>query len=349
MAFEQDLVRITAGVRWGETIGSPLAIEIANSEWPKWQQVMSADAIDQASLDDQARATPLRRPRPGHADLAGMQKYDFDEARPILERASARETAARVAAGEVARLLLRQGLGIEILSQVVSIGSVQAPNGQVLRVEDRSRIDADPVRCLDPASSANMQALIEQTAQVGDTLGGVVELWIWGAPPGLGSHAVAEERLDARLAGAMMSIQAVKGVEIGDGFDLAAELGSAVHDPMTFDDGRIVRTTDRAGGIEGGMSNGEIIRLRIAMKPIATLTRALGTVNLSSRRGDLADHQRSDVCAVPALGVIAEAQAALVLAGACLAKFGGDTVADLAASVEHYHQRLIDQGLAGRW
>jgi chorismate synthase len=349
MGFEQDQVRLTAGVRHGQTLGSPVCVEIANSEWPKWVDVMSPDPVDPDSLTGLGRNEALTRPRPGHADLTGMQKYDFREARPILERASARETAARVAAGEVARLFLRQALGIEILSHVTAIGEVSAAPDRCPTPEDAVRVDADPVRCFDPDASAAMQELIETVSREGDTLGGVVEVAVWGCPPGLGTHAVAAQRLDARLAGALMGIQAIKGVEVGDGFELARARGSQAHDQMRFENGRIVRASDRAGGIEGGMSNGEPIRLRAAMKPIATIPRALKTVNVATGSDDLAHHQRSDVCAVPAAGVVAEAMVALTLADACLEKLGGDTVQDVRVAAQAYRDRLDAAGLGGRW
>jgi len=349
MSFEQDEARITAGVIQGETIGSPVCIEIGNSEWPKWEQVMSADAVDLGILDGLARNEALTRPRPGHADLAGMQKYDFTQARPILERASARETAARVAAGEVARQFLRQGLGIDVVSHVTAIGGIHATRADWPTQADVDLIDADPVRCFDPEASEKMQDLIESTIHDGDTVGGVVEILVYGCPPGLGTHVSAERRLDARLAGALMGIQAIKGVEVGDGFALADIPGSAAHDQMRMADGRIIRTSDRAGGIEGGISNGEVIHCRAAMKPIATVPRSLATVNVATHENDIAHHQRSDVCAVPAAAVIAEAVVALVVADACVEKFGGDSLADIQAAVAHYRTRLEEEGLEGSW
>ena len=349
MSFEQDEVTITGGVIQGETIGSPVCIEIGNTEWPKWAEVMSPDALDPEILSGLARNEALTRPRPGHADLAGMQKYDFSQARPILERASARETAARVAAGEVARQFLRQGLGIEILSHVTAIGGIHTTGKDWPTPADLDLIDADPVRCVDPAVSLQMQELIEKTIHDGDTLGGVVEVLVWGCPPGLGTHVSAERRLDARLAGALMGIQAIKGVEVGDGFALAEIPGSAAHDQMRMKDGRIIRTSDRAGGVEGGISNGEVIHLRAAMKPIATVPRSLQTVNVATHSDDVAHHQRSDVCAVPAAGVIAEAVVALVIADACVEKFGGDSLSDVQAGVAHYRTRLEETGLEGSW
>lgn len=345
MAIEADVVRVTGGVRHGQTIGSPIAIDIANSEWAKWSTVMAADPVDPAELTASGRGEPLTRPRPGHADLAGMQKYDFAEARPILERASARETAARVAAGEVAKRLLAQTAGIQVLSHVRSIGGVASTSPDLPTPADLAAIDADPVRCFDPAASAAMQARIHQAQGDGDTLGGVIELLAYGCPPGLGTHTRADGRLDAELAGALMGVQAIKGVEIGDGFALADLPGSRAHDEMRLVDGRIRRLSDRAGGIEGGMSNGEVIRLSCAMKPISTVPHALRTVNLATGQDDLAHHQRSDVCAVPAAGVVAEAMVAVTLAAAVTDKFGGDTVGDIRAGLAAYRRRLVDAGL----
>src|SRR5688572_4283111 len=275
MKFEQDQVRVVGGVRHGETQGGPVAIEVGNTEWPKWEKVMSADPVDPVELEALARNAPLTRPRPGHADLVGMQKYAFDEARPILERASARETAARVALGRVASNFLEQAVGARIVSHVVPLGGVRAPAGVVPAPDDVERLDADEVRCLDPDASAAMVARIDQAHKDGDTLGGVVEVVVHGLPPGLGSHVHWDRRLDARLAGALMGIQAIKGVEVGDGFATATRRGSLAHDEMERDaSGRIVRRTNRAGGLEGGMTNGEILRVRAAMKPISTVPRA---------------------------------------------------------------------------
>ena len=341
MKFELDEVELTGGVRHGLTLGGPVAIRVGNTEWPKWETVMSADPVDPAILANQARNAPLTRPRPGHADLAGMQKYGHDEARAILERASARETAARVALGEVARHLLRQVLGAEIVSHVVALGSVRAPAGIVPGPEDLAAIDADPVRCLDRVTSAAMQAEVDAAHMDGDTLGGVVEVVIHGLPPGLGSHVHWDRRLDGRLAGALMSIQAIKGVEVGDGFETAARRGSAAHDEIEGGEDGIRRRTNRAGGIEGGMSTGEPIRLRAAMKPISTVPRALDTVDVRTGESAKAHNQRSDVTAVPAAGVVAEAMAALVLADAVLEKFGGDSVAETARNADGYLKALV--------
>ncbi|CUR54716.1 Chorismate synthase [metagenome] len=336
MKFEQDQVTITGGVRHGETMGGPVAIEVGNTEWPKWEKVMSADPVDQAELDALARNAALTRPRPGHADLVGMQKYDFDEARPILERASARETAARVALGRVASNFLEQATGARIVSHVVELGGVPAPYGSVPEIADVARLDADPVRCLDPDASKQMVAAIDQAHKDGDTLGGVVEVVVHGLPPGLGSHVHWDRRLDARLAGALMGIQAIKGVEVGDGFGLAAQPGSKAHDEIVATADGIRRTSGRAGGTEGGMSTGEVLRVRAAMKPIATIPRALRTIDVATGKEAVAHHQRSDVCAVPAAGIVAEAMVALVLAEAVLEKFGGDSVGETRRNVRSY-------------
>ena len=347
MSFEADELELTGGVRHGRTMGGPVAVRIGNTEWPKWQTVMAADPVPADVLASQARNAPLTRPRPGHADLAGMQKYDVDDARLVLERASARETAARVALGAVARAFLRQALGVEVLSHVVSIGSVTAPAGVIPRPDDRDRVDASPVRCADKAAEADMIAEIDATRRAGDTLGGVVEVVAYGLPPGLGSHAQGDRRLDARLAAALMSIQAIKGVEMGDGFELARSPGSQAHDEIVRDrDGAIRRVTGRSGGTEGGMTTGELLRVRAAMKPISTVPRALSTVDTATGESAVAINQRSDVCAVPAAGVVAEAMVALVLAQAALEKFGGDSLAETRRNAEAYLARLRERGLA---
>jgi chorismate synthase len=340
--FEADKVTILGGVRLGLTQGGPIAIQVGNSEWPKWEKVMSADPVPEEEIKDLARNAPLTRPRPGHADLVGMQKYNFDDARPILERASARETAARVALGAVARNFLEQSVGITILSHVLSIGSVRVPDGSALpNAGDMKLIDEDPVRCADAQTSQVMIAEIEQAHRDGDTLGGVVEVLAFNMPPGLGSHVHWDRRLDSKLAGAVMGIQAIKGVEIGDGFQTAARRGSVAHDEIEKNSqGAIVRRTDRAGGTEGGMSNGEILRVRAAMKPISTVPKALDTIDVSTGEAAKAINQRSDVCAVPAAGVVAEAMVALVLAEAVLEKFGGDSVTETRRNFESYISSL---------
>ena len=340
--FEADKVTILGGVRLGLTQGGPIAIQVGNSEWPKWEKVMSADPVAEDEIKDLGRNAPLTRPRPGHADLVGMQKYNFDDARPILERASARETAARVALGAVARSFLEQSVGITILSHVLSIGAVRVPEGtQLPQAADMKSIDADPVRCADSATSEAMIAEIEKAHRDGDTLGGVVEVLAFNMPPGLGSHVHWDLRLDSQLAGAVMGIQAIKGVEIGDGFQTAARRGSVAHDEIEKNSkGEIVRRTDRAGGTEGGMSNGEILRVRAAMKPISTVPKALDTIDVSTGEAAKAINQRSDVCAVPAAGVVAEAMVALVLAQAVLEKFGGDSVTETRRNFESYIANL---------
>ncbi len=341
MTFEQDEVELTGGVRHGRTLGGPVAVRVANTEWPKWEAVMSADPVDPQDLDGLARNAPLTRPRPGHADLAGMQKYGYTDARPILERASARETAARVALGEVARRLLNQVLGVRILSHVVAIGPVRAPDDQAPGPDDAAAVDADPVRCFDPTASRAMVAEIDAVKKDGDTLGGVVEVLAFGVPPGLGSFAHWDRRLDARLAGALMSIQAIKGVEVGDGFTTAARRGSVAHDEIEASQTGVARRTNRAGGIEGGMSTGEVIRLRAAMKPISTVPRALDTVDVQTGEPAKAINQRSDATAVPAAGVVAEAMVALVLAEAAVEKFGGDSVDEMRRNAESYLKSLV--------
>jgi chorismate synthase len=342
MKFERDEVDLLGGVRHGRTLGSPIAIKISNTEWPKWDKVMAADPVDADELAGLARNAPLTRPRPGHADLVGMQKYGFTEARPVLERASARETAARVALGAVARAFLDQALGVEIVSHVVGIGAVRAPAGVLPKPADVERLDADPVRCLDAAASAAMVAELDAAYQAADTLGGVVEVVAYGVPPGLGSHAHADRRIDARLAGALMSIQAIKGVEVGDGFELASRRGSQAQDEIeTSADGRLTRRGGRSGGTEGGMTTGELLRVRAAMKPISTVPRALDTVDVATGAAAKAHNQRSDVCAVPAAGVVAEAMVALVLADAALEKFGGDSLAETTRNARTYLDNLI--------
>ena len=341
MTFEQDEVALTGGVRHGSTLGGPVAIRIANTEWPKWEAVMSADPVDPGQLEGMARNAPLTRPRPGHADLAGMQKFGHTDARPVLERASARETAARVALGEVARQLLRQVLGVEILSHVVAIGQIKAPDSTMPGPDDKAAIDADPVRCADPATSQAMVAEIDTAKKEGDTLGGVVEVLAFGLPPGLGSFTHWDRRLDARLAGALMSIQAIKGVEVGDGFTTATRRGSQAHDEIEATENGVARRTNRAGGIEGGMSTGEPLRVRAAMKPISTVPRALDTIDTSTGEPAKAINQRSDATAVPAAGVVAEAMVALVLAEAAVEKFGGDSVEEMRRNAESYLKALV--------
>lgn len=341
MAFERDEVTFLGGVRHGLTQGGPVSIQVGNTEWPKWETVMAADGVDPEVLAGRARNAPLSRPRPGHADLAGMQKYGFDDARPVLERASARETAARVAVGEVARAFLRQAYGITVVSHVVALGAAAAPEGVVPGPGDTERVDADPVRCLDPEASAAMVAEVDRAHENGDTLGGVVEVLAYGLPPGLGSYVHGDRRIDSRLAAALMGIQAIKGVEFGDGFGLAKVPGSLAHDEIERgEEGAIRRRTARSGGVEGGMTTGEPLRVRAAMKPIATVPRALATIDVASGEPAVAHHQRSDVCAVPAAAVVAEAMTALVLAHAALEKFGGDSLAETARNHRGYLENL---------
>ncbi len=341
MSFERDAVEFLGGVRHGVTLGSPVAVRVGNTEWPKWEQVMSPDPVDPEVLAGLARNAPLSRPRPGHADLAGMQKYGFDDARPVLERASARETAARVALGTVARAFLRQALGAEVLSHVVAIGGVADETGAVPGPGDLAVIDADPVRCADPAAGAAMVAEIEAARRDGDTLGGVVQVVVHGLPPGLGSHVHWDRRLDARLAAALMGIQAIKGVEVGDGFMVARARGSQAHDEIDSSPDGVRRRTGRSGGTEGGISTGEVLRVRAAMKPISTVPRALATVDVRTGEPAKAINQRSDVCAVPAAGVVAEAMVALVLADAALEKLGGDSVAETRRNLVGYLDHLV--------
>jgi chorismate synthase len=341
MKFEQDHVTLMGGVRHGRTLGSPIAVEVGNSEWPKWEQVMSADPVPAEVLDGLARNAPLTQPRPGHADLAGIQKYGFDDARPVLERASARETAARVALGAIAQAFLRQVAGVEIVSHVVEMGGVAGPSDLRPTPDDRDRIDADPVRCADAVASAAMIAEIDAAKKDGDTLGGVVEVLAWGLPPGLGSHVHWDRRLDSRLAGALMGIQAIKGVEVGDAFHQARVRGSLAHDEIVGTPNGVRRTSDRAGGTEGGMTTGEALRVRAAMKPISTVPRRLQTVDIRTGEAAQAINQRSDVTAVPAAAVVAEAMVALVLADAILEKFGGDSVAETRRNLTGYLENLV--------
>lgn len=334
--FEEDQVTIKSGVRHGLTQGGPISIEIANTEWPKWEKVMATDPVDVVELEGLARNEPLSRPRPGHADLVGMQKYNFTDARPILERASARETAMRVALSVVARELLRDVAGVEIFSHVVSIGKVKAENRDTPSSKDRELIDASPVRAASEELSELMVAEIESAHREGDTLGGVFEVVVENCPIGLGSHVHWDRRIDSRLAGAIMGIQAIKGVEIGDGFTSASRRGSEAHDEIERIDGAITRQSNRAGGTEGGMTTGERLRVRGAMKPISTVPKALSTIDVATGESAKAINQRSDVCAVPAAGVIGEAMVALVLAEALLEKFGGDHVEETKRNFQSF-------------
>ncbi|GAB4002614.1 chorismate synthase [Glycomyces albus] len=340
MKFEADQVSFIGGVRHGRTLGSPVAIRVGNTEWPKWEKVMAADPVDQDELDGLARNAPLTRPRPGHADLAGMQKYDHTDARPILERASARETAARVAGGTAARSFLEQAFGIKIVSHVKSLGPVRIKDGLAPTPADAEAVDADPMRCVDPEASARMVAEVDAAKKDADTLGGTVEVLAYNVPPGLGSHVQWDRKLDSRLSAALMSIQSVKAVEIGDGLMQAAVRGSAAHDEIVPGAEGVERLTDRAGGLEGGITTGQPLRVSAMLKPISSLTRPLRTIDTETGESAEAINQRSDVCAVPAGAVVAEAMVAYVLAEAALEKFGGDSVGEARRNLESYLENL---------
>lgn len=333
MAIEQDEIEILGGVRHGITLGSPVAVVIRNTEWPRWKNVMSPEAGETGK--------EVTRPRPGHADLAGMLKYDTDDARDILERASARETAARTVAGYLAKRLLAV-CDVHLVSHVVSIGDVVAKSG-VPQPDDAERIDADPVRCLEPQASGAMIEAIDRATEAKDTLGGVFEVVAHSVPVGIGSHVQYDRRLDNLLAGAVMSIPAIKGVEVGDGFEAASAPGSAAHDEIVRVGGAVTRETNRAGGVEGGMSNGQPVRVRAAMKPISTLMQPLRTIDMATGAPDQAVRERSDVCAVPAASVVGEQMVAFVLADEFTRKFGGDTVDDLTSAVARYRERVADR------
>jgi len=335
MKFEVDEVTLSSGIRHGITQGGPISVRIANTEWPKWETVMSPHPVAPEDLEG-GRAGALTRPRPGHADLAGMQKYGFDDSRPVLERASARETAARVALGAIARALLGE-LGIDVVSHTVAVGSVSTPPDAPLpSSSDLARLDEDMLRCAHPETSIAMVAEVDGAHKDGDTLGGVVEVVVRGLPPGLGSYVHWDRRLDSRLAGALMGIQAIKGVEVGDGFETTRRRGSLAHDEIVGGVNGIQRTSDRAGGIEGGMSTGGVLRVRAGMKPIATVPRALRTIDTATGEEAIAHHQRSDVCAVPAAGVVAEAMVMLVLIEALVEKFGGDSLAEVVRNRDSF-------------
>ncbi len=342
MAFEQDEVTILGGVRHGVSQGGPVAVMVGNTEWPKWETVMSADPVDPELLRG-GRAQSLTRPRPGHADLVGMTKYALDDARPVLERASARETAARVALGAVAEAFLAQAAGITLVAHTLQVGPVRVPDDAPLPTVDATgALDADPIRCFHAPTSAAMVEEIDACQKAGDTLGGVVEVVAYGVPVGLGSHVHWDRRLDARLAAALMGIQAIKAVEVGDGFATAARRGSVAHDEIEYTDQGVARRTNRAGGIEGGMTNGEPLRVRAAMKPISTVPRALDTIDTATGEPAKAIHQRSDVCAVAPAAVVAQAMVALTLADAILEKFGGDCVAEVARNIAAYEAAIPD-------
>ncbi|MEK9987571.1 MAG: chorismate synthase [Aquiluna sp.] len=338
MKFEQDEVTLSTGVRFGLTQGGPVALRIANTEWPKWETVMSAAPVAEEELSG-GRAAKLTRPRPGHADFTGMQKYGFDESRPVLERASARETATRVALGRIAQNFLKE-LGIELVTHTVSIGPVASSSENLPRPKDLAALDADPLRCFDEQTSQAMVAEIDDCHSSGDTLGGVVETLVYGMPPGIGSYVHWDRRLDAQLSAAVMGIQAMKSVEIGDGLETTKRRGSVAHDEITREGGEVSRKTDRAGGIEGGMSNGEVVRVRAGMKPISTVPKALETIDTASGDKATAHHQRSDVCAVPASGIVVEAMVALVIANAVLEKFGGDSVGETKRNLHSYLEAI---------
>ncbi len=337
MKFEQDKVRLLTGVRHGVTLGSPIAVEIANTEWPKWTEVMSADPLDH-EVEQVGRNAPLSRPRPGHADLTGMRKYGFNDAREVLERSSARETASRVALGAIADAFLQQALGVRTVAHVIGIGGEYTNKSLALPTpDDVAALDASPVRTLDKDAESRMMARIDEAKANADTLGGVVEVLAYGMPAGVGTYVESDRRLDAALAAALMGIQAIKGVEIGDGFAEADRPGSAAHDEIVTDEnGKITRLTNRAGGIEGGMSNGEIIRVRAAMKPIPSIPRALRTVDVLTGEAAQAINQRSDFTAVPAASVVAEAMVRLTLAKYALEKFCGDSLQETCRNVESY-------------
>lgn len=355
--FEQDEIRILSGVRHGVTLGSPIAVEIKNTEWPKWERVMSADPvaredllIDAGTGDEReiARNKPLTRPRPGHADLAGMAKYGHADARNVLERASARETAARVVVGALCEAFLEQAAGIELVSHTLQVGAARVPEGAELPTPtDGSALDDDPLRCFHAAASAAMVAEVDAAKKDGDTLGGIVEVLAYNVPVGLGSHTQWNRKLDGRLAQAVMSIQAMKGVEIGEGFSNAGRRGSRAHDEILLGGhgpAGTHRASNRAGGTEGGISNGEIIAVRGALKPISTVPRALRTIDTSTGDEATANHQRSDVCAVAPAAVIAEAMVAITLAEALLEKVGGDSVGEIAPRVEEIREHAAAYG-----
>lgn len=345
MQFEADALEIIGGVRHGRTQGGPIAIRIGNTEWPKWEQVMAADPVDPETLSSLARNEPLTRPRPGHADLPGMQKYGFEESRPVLERASARETASRVAVGTIARRFLRQLLGVELVSHVVSLGGVTNEREDLPQADDLAAIDENPVRAFGDTVTEQMMTEVDSAKREGDTLGGMVEVVAYGLPPGIGSHVHWDRKLDARLSGALMSIQAIKGVEIGDGFANARRRGSAAHDEIYPAEGAnwVSRDSNRAGGLEGGITNGEPLIVRAAKKPISSLPRALDTVDVATGEPAQAMHQRSDITAVPRAAVVAETMVALVLAEAVLEKFGGDSLPETRRNADGYLAGLVER------
>jgi chorismate synthase len=333
MSLEKDELEILGGVRFGRTLGSPVAVVIRNTEWPKWQEEMAATPGESRR--------PLQTPRPGHADLAGMIKYDTRDARDILERASARETAARTIVGYLAKQML-VAIDVHIVSHVVAIGSVAVASAELPMPEDQAAIDASPVRTLNAKGAAAMVEEIERAKADRNTLGGVFEVLVYGLPVGVGSHVHWDRRLDAALAESLMSIQAIKGVEVGDGYEMAATPGSAAHDEIYHNGADFTRKTNRAGGVEGGMSIGDVVRARAAMKPISTVMRPLDTVNVVTKDAEKAFRERSDVCAVPAAAIVGEQMAAFVVAREVQRKFGGDTIADLQSAVAAYRRRVAD-------
>ncbi|MCP4306869.1 MAG: chorismate synthase [bacterium] len=333
MALEKDEIEIMGGVRFGKTLGSPVAVIVRNTEWPKWEREMSTAAG--------ASKRPLQTPRPGHADLAGMIKYDTRDARDILERASARETAARTVVGYLAKALLN-AIDVNIVSHVVAIGEASVADTPVPTAADSAEIDASPVRAFDKDAEAAMVTAIEKAKDDRNTLGGVFEVLAYGLPIGIGSHVHWDRRLDAALGEAMMSIQAVKGVEVGDGYEMAATPGSSAHDEIYHEDGGFTRKTNRAGGLEGGMTIGDVVRVRAAMKPISTVMRPLDTVNVVTKEAEKAFRERSDVCAVPAAAIVGEQMVAFVLANEIQRKFGGDTIKELRGAVGAYRKHVAD-------
>lgn len=343
MAFEEDRIEILAGVRHGRTLGSPVSVVIHNTEWPKWVDAMDPEPRDDIDvIRESGRGRRLTRPRPGHADLVGAMKYDYDDVRDALERASARETAARVALGAMAKALLRT-IDVEVLSHVVNIGGVtSSPETPWPLPDDLDAIDASPVRCVDASTEQAMLQRIDEAYEHNDTLGGVIEILAYGLPPGLGSHVHWDRKLDTRLAAACMSVQAMKGVEFGDGFGLADVPGSRAHDEIGYD-GTYRRLSQRSGGLEAGMSTGEPLRIRVAMKPLSSLTRPLRTVDMDTHEPAEAITQRSDTCAVPRAGIVLESVVAQVLADAVVEKFGGDTMTDVVEGLAAYRKRLANR------
>ena len=335
MKLEEDRLEILGGIRHGRTIGAPISLVIHNTEWPKWQKIMAVEEED-AELEDPA----LTRPRPGHADLVGMQKYGFGDARSVLERASARETAARVAIGAVCKSFLAT-LGTTVLSHVIEVGGIASRGEELPGPDDLERIDSSDLRTLDAAAEDEMKRVIEEARRQGDTLGGIFEVIVYGLPPGLGSHVHWDRRIDGRLAQALMSIQAIKGVEVGPGFEVARTPGSRAHDEIAWTpESGYGRATGRSGGTEGGMTTGGPLRVRAAMKPLSSLARPLGTVDVNTKEDAVAITQRSDVCAVPAAGVVGEAMVAFVIAEAMLDKFGGDSVSETRRNLRGYMDEL---------